>query len=69
MAWGDALDLEILGGVASQFEHFGSQIFEDGGKIDRSFSADARLLAGDGSEMALYATARELRVLSAQELS
>lgn len=34
VARGDTLDLEILGGVASEFEDFRGQIFEDGGDID-----------------------------------
>jgi hypothetical protein len=60
MARRDALDLEVLGGVACEFEDLGGQVFEDGGKVDGSFGADARLLARDGSQVALYATAREL---------
>ena len=60
MARRNTLDLEILGSIARQFEYFGSQIFEDGGQVDGSFSADARLLARDGSKVTLYATAREL---------
>ena len=60
MAWRDALHLEVLGGVACQFEHLSSQVFEDGSKVDGGFGADARLLARDCSEVTLYATAREL---------
>jgi len=60
MARRNTLDLEILGSIACQFEYFSSQIFEDGGKVDGSFGADARLLARDGSKVTLYATAREL---------
>ena len=60
MARRNALDLEILGSVACQFEDFGGQVFEDGGQVDGCFGADARLLARDGSEVTLYATAGEL---------
>jgi hypothetical protein len=60
VAWRDALDLEILGSVACKLEYLGGQVFENGGKVDGGFGADARLLARDGSEVTLYATAREL---------
>lgn len=60
MAWRNTLDFEVLGSIASQFEDFGGQIFEDGGQVDAGFGADARLLARDGSEVTLYATAGEL---------
>ena len=56
----NTLDLKILGGVARQFEDFCSQVLEDGGEVDGGFGADARLLAGDGSEVTLYATAGKL---------
>ena len=56
----NALDLEILCGVACQFEDFGSQVFEDGRQVDGRLAADARLLAGDGAKVTLYATAGEL---------
>jgi len=60
VAGSDTLDLEILGSVACKLEYLGGQVFENGGKVDGGFGADARLLARDGSEMALYATAGEL---------
>jgi hypothetical protein len=60
MTWGDALDFEILGGVACQFEDFGSQVLEYGGEVDGGFGADARLLARNGTKVTLYATTREL---------
>lgn len=60
MARGDTLDLEILGGVARQFEDFGSKVLEDGGEVDGGFGTDARLLSGNRSEVALYAAAGEL---------
>lgn len=34
MARGDAFDLQIFGGVAGEFEHFGREVFEDGGYVD-----------------------------------
>jgi len=61
MAWRDALDLEILGGVACKLEYFSSQVFENGCQVDAGFGTDARLLSREVSEMALYATAGELQ--------
>jgi hypothetical protein len=60
MARCDTFDLEILGGVACELEHFGSQVFENGGQVDAGFGADARLLAREVPEVTLYATAGEL---------
>lgn len=60
MTWRDALDFEILGGVACKLEDFSGQILEDGGEVDGSFSADARFLTSNVSEVALYATAGKL---------
>lgn len=57
----DALDFEILGGVAGQLENFGCEVFEDGGQVNSSLGADAGLLAGDVAKMALDATAGELK--------
>lgn len=57
----NALDLEILGGVACELEDFGGKVLQDGGQIDRGLGADARLLARDGAEVTLYTTARELQ--------
>lgn len=34
MARGDALDLEVFGRVAGEFEDFGREVFEDGGYVD-----------------------------------
>ena len=56
----DALDFEVLGGVARKFEDFGGKVLEDSGQIDRGLGADARLLARDGTKVTLYTTAREL---------
>lgn len=61
MARGNALHFEILGGVSSEFEYFGGQVFEDGGQVDGRFGADARLLSGDCAQVALYTTAGKLK--------
>lgn len=71
MTWRDTLDLEILGGIARKFENFSSQVFENSSEIDGGFGADARLLARDGPEVALYATTRKLlqrKVVSASSM-
>lgn len=60
MAWGDTLHLQVLGRVTRQFEDFGGQVFENGSQVDGGLCADTRLVAGDGSKMALYTTAWEL---------
>jgi|TARA_R110002003_G_scaffold123_9_gene11160 hypothetical protein len=60
MAWRYALDLKVLCSVACEFEDFGGQVLENGSQVDGGFGADARLLARNGSEVTLYATAREL---------
>lgn len=56
----DALDLEVLGSVAGELEHFGGQVFEDGGDVDGGFGADAHLVLGGALEETLDATAGEL---------
>lgn len=60
MAGCDTLHLQVFCGVTCQLEDFGSEVLQDGGKVDSCFGADARLVAGNGSEVALYATAWEL---------
>lgn len=34
MAGGDALDFQVFGGVAGEFEDFGGEVFKDGGDVD-----------------------------------
>lgn len=46
VARGDTLDLEILGGVACQFEDFGSEVLEDSGHVNGSCSV---LVGEDGN--------------------
>ena len=56
----DAFDVQVLGGVAGQFEDLGRQVFEDGGEVDGGLGADAGLMAGDVAEMTFYTAAGEL---------
>lgn len=60
MAWRDALDLQVLRGVSGKLENFGGKVLQHGSEIDGCLGTDARLLAGDVAEVALYATAWEL---------
>jgi hypothetical protein len=60
MARGDTLDLQVLCRIACKFKDFGREVFEDGGKVDGCFGADACLLARNCAKVALYATAWEL---------
>ena len=57
----NTLDLEILRGVSGKLKNFSGEVLENRGKVDGCFGADARLLAGDATKVALYATARELQ--------
>ena len=60
MAWRDALNLQVLGGVACELEDFGGKVFQHGCEVDGGFGTDTRLVPGDGSKVTLYATARKL---------
>jgi len=61
VARGDALDLEILGSIASQLEYLGGEILQNSGQVDGSLCSDASLLAGDVAEMTLDTAAGELQ--------
>jgi hypothetical protein len=56
----DAFDLEVLGGVAGQLEHFGGEVLEDGGDVDGGFGANAHLVLRLGFEETLDTAAGEL---------
>lgn len=60
MAWRDALDFQIFGGISGEFEDFGGEVFENSGEVDGGFGTDAHLVAGRVTEVTLYATAWEL---------
>jgi len=61
VTWCDALNLQVLGGVACKLKDFRGEVLEDGSEVDGSLCADAGLLTGDGSKVTLYATAWELK--------
>ena len=46
MARGDALHLEVLGGVAGKLEDFGGEVFEDGRHVYGGLGADTHLVLG-----------------------
>lgn len=60
VAGGDALDFEVLGGVASQFEDFGAEVLQDGGGVHGSGGADAIVCGDSGLQEAVDTTNREL---------
>lgn len=60
MTGSNALDLEILGSVACQFENFGGKILQNSSDIDSSFGSDAHLVLCIVLQETLDATAREL---------
>ena len=41
VSWDDPALLVVAGGVACQLKHFGAQVLQNGGQVDRSASADA----------------------------
>jgi hypothetical protein len=49
MAGSDTLDVQALGGVASQLEDFGGQVFQDSGGVDSSRGTNTA--AGDGARL------------------
>jgi len=59
----DALDLEVLGRVARQLEHFGCQVLQHRRQVDGRLRPDPRLLPRDRPQVPLYAPARELSLL------
>jgi hypothetical protein len=61
MAGSDALDFEILGRIAGQLQHFGSQVLEDGGAVDSSRSTDTAVGREAALEESVDTTDRELQ--------
>jgi len=60
MAGGDALHLQILGGVAGQLKHLGGQVLEDGGAVDGGGGSNATTVEGLLLQDAVHTTNREL---------
>lgn len=60
VAGGDTLDLQILGSVACQLQHFGCQVLEHGGHVHSCLGANAHLVLRVGLEETLDTTTGEL---------
>ena len=60
MAGGDPLHLEILGGVASQLEDLGGEVFQDGGAVDGSGGANTTSGEASALEMTMDPGKREV---------
>ena len=56
----DALDLEVLGGVASELQHLSREVLEDRGAVDGSRSSDTAIGSEAALEEAVDTTDREL---------
>jgi hypothetical protein len=61
VARGDALDLEVLAGVAGQLQDLGGQVLEDGGGVDGGGGAHAAVGGRPRLEVAVDTAHRELR--------
>lgn len=61
MAGCDSLHFEILGGIACKFEHFGTQIFENGCAIHGGSRGHTAVCSNSGLEMAMETSDRELQ--------
>lgn len=57
----DAFHLEVLAGVAGQFQDFGRQVFEDGGRVDGRGRPDAVTLVDRVLQEAVDTTDGELQ--------
>lgn len=60
MTRSDTLHLQIFASVASQLEHLGSQIFQDGSRIDSGSGTNTTMRGGAVLEMAMDTTNGEL---------
>ena len=61
MTWRDTLDLEVLGRVTGEFEHFGGQVFQDGGTVDSGGGTDATGIGGALLEVTVNTSDGELQ--------
>ena len=61
MARGDALHLEILGGIACKLKHLGGQVLEDGGAVHSCGGSNTTAIQGLLLQDAVHTTNRELQ--------
>ena len=60
----DSLDLEVLGRVTGELKHLGSQVLEDGGRVDGRGSADSAVGTDPGLEESVDPSNWELECVS-----
>jgi len=61
VARGDALHLQVLGGVTCELEHFSGEVLKDGGRVDSRGSTDARASIHSALEEAVDSSNGELQ--------
>lgn len=61
MSWSDSLDLEILGSVAREFQHFGREVLEYSGRVDCGGGSNPHVVLGPGLQEPSHSTDRELQ--------
>jgi len=66
MSGGDPLDLEILGSVAGQLQHLGSQVLQDGRAVHGGRRSDSAVGSGAALEMSVNTSHRELKPCSSR---
>ena len=60
----DSLDLEVLGRVTGELKHLGSQVLEDGGRVDGRGCADSAVGTDPGLEESVDPSNGELERVS-----
>jgi len=53
MPWRDALNLQVLGCISGQLQHFRRQIFQDGSAVDSCRGADPAVRSGPRLKMSM----------------
>ena len=62
VAGSDALDLEVLAGIACEFEHLSSEVLKDGGRVNGRSGANAAACVDSALEEPVDSSNRELQV-------
>lgn len=61
MSGGDSLDLEVLGGVTSELENLGGEVFKDGSTVDGRGGTDSAVGAHSALQESVDSTDGELQ--------